>query len=61
VLAIYTAFVIGDKLKWKAKLESANLLPSPPVTARAVALAAVALFIASLAPRHAVPFIYFQF
>ncbi len=61
VLAIYTAFVLGDKLKWKAKLESASLLPSPPVTARAVALAAVALFIASLAPRHAVPFIYFQF
>jgi alginate O-acetyltransferase complex protein AlgI len=65
VLAMYAVFVLGSKLqlksKLKSKLSSANLMPSPPIMARAVALAAVALFIAGLAPRHAVPFIYFQF
>lgn len=61
VLTMYSIFVIGSKLKLKTKLSSTNVMPEPPVMARAVALAAVALFIAGIAPRHAVPFIYFQF
>jgi len=64
VLSMYTLFVVGKKFNFgfkPATVGSIQILPSPPVMARAVALAAVALFIAGLAPRHAVPFIYFQF